>query len=372
MKVAVVGIGGTGSAAARFLAAAGHQVTGYEQFGLGHTQGSSHGESRIIRYTYPDLLYTQMMGDAYPLWAALEEEAGEELFVPCGGLYAGPEDNPSVRATEDALLGAGLPYEKLGPGAVRDRFPAFHLHGSEIALYQADSGFLRAGRCVLANARLARKQGALIRDETAVEEIESRGHHVVVRTRAGDEEAFDRVVVTAGAWLGRLFAHLGLPLRVTRQQVVYLRISHNADYFEPGRLPVWIDAGENFYGFPSDGQIPGAKLAAHDLGPRQDPDAERPPVSPQYIEQVLAFSHRRLPDLAGPPTYAHTCLYTNTPDEHFIIDRVPGMPGVWLVSGCSGHGFKFTALLGKIAADLATDGAYSRDLSRFSLARFRA
>jgi sarcosine oxidase len=166
MKIAVVGIGGTGSAAARHLARAGHQVVGFEQFAIGHDRGSSHGHSRIIRYTYPDLLYTQMMGDAYPLWAELEEEAGEELFVRCGGLYLGPRAHPEIGATEQSLRQAGLEYSVLSAEALRERFPAFRLQSGEVALWQRDSGFLRADRCVLANARLARAYGAVLREQT--------------------------------------------------------------------------------------------------------------------------------------------------------------------------------------------------------------
>jgi len=370
MKIAVIGIGGTGSAAARHLAQAGHEVVGYEQFTLGHERGSSHGESRIIRYTYPDLLYTQMMGDAYPLWAALEEEAGEELFVRCGILYFGAADDPHVRETAEALVGAGLPYERLNAEAAQERFPAFRFQPEEVAVYQSEGGFLRATRCVLANARLARKHGATLREETPVQAIRAHGGQVVVRTEAGDEEVFDRAIVTAGAWMGRLLAYLRMPLVVSRQQIIYLKIARNAETFRPGRFPVWYDSTRNYYGFPSDGRIEGVKFASHDRGETVDPNAVRRAVDEDYVRQCIAYAALRLPDLRGEATHAQVCLYTNTPDEHFLIDRVPAMPNVWLVSGCSGHGFKFTVLLGKIAADLATGSTYPRDLSRFALARF--
>src|SRR5690349_8039888 len=182
MKIAIVGIGGTGSATARHLAKAGHEVVGYEQFTLGHDRGSSHGESRIIRYTYPDLLFTQLMSDAYPLWADLEAEAGEELFVRCGGVFFGVPDDPNIAATENALAGTGVPYERLDAAESNRRFPAIRLQPQEIALYQRDSGLLRATRCVLANARLARRHGATLREETPVQEIISRNGQVTVQT----------------------------------------------------------------------------------------------------------------------------------------------------------------------------------------------
>lgn len=369
MRVAVVGVGGTGSAALRFLAQAGHEAVGFEQFRVGHDRGSSHGESRIIRYTYPDLLYTQMMADAYPLWADLEAAAGEELFVRCGGILFGPKGLPRLELTEDALRQTGLPYEKLTPTEVRDRFPAISLEAGETAIFQRESGFLRASRCVRANARVAVEHGATLRDETTVLRVEQRATETIVVTEDGGE-AFDRVLLTAGPWMSQLAAELSLPLKVTRQQVVYLHIATNPERFSPERFPVWIDADARYYGFPSDGLISGVKLAAHQPGAVVNPDHAQRAVDETYIREAVRLGIRRFPDLAPAITSAHTCLYTSTPDEHFILDRVPGSPHVWLVSGCSGHGFKFTVLLGKLAADLATGGSYPRDLSRFSISRF--
>ncbi|MCC2667852.1 MAG: Glycine/D-amino acid oxidase (deaminating) [Armatimonadetes bacterium] len=370
MRVAVVGVGGTGSAALRFLAQAGHEAVGFEQFRAGHDRGSSHGESRIIRYTYPDLLYTQMMADAYPLWGELEEAAGEELFVRCGGLMFGPEGHPRLGATETVLAACRLPFERLTPERVSERFPAVRLEPGETAIFQRETGFLRASRCVLANVRLALEQGATLREETPVLGITSRKDEVLVETAAGTE-AFDRLILTAGPWMGRLASSLSLPLCVTRQQVVYLHIARRPETFAPGIFPVWIDAGVRYYGFPSDGVISGVKLAAHQPGIEVDPDQVNRAVDETYIREAVRLATRRFPDLAPAITAANTCLYTSTPDEHFILDRLHGLPNVWLASGCSGHGFKFTVLLGKIAADLATGGAYGRDLSRFSATRFQ-
>jgi glycine/D-amino acid oxidase-like deaminating enzyme len=253
---------------------------------------------------------------------------------------------------------------------MRERFPALCLNGDEVALFQRESGFLRATRCVLANARLARGQGATIHEEAPVRNILSHGEQVIVQTEPDGEYLFDRVIVTAGAWMGKLLARLKLPLAVTRQQIVYLKPAKGADPFLPDRFPVWIDATNNYYGFPADGRIGGVKLASHTRGEVADPDALRRRPDPDYGREAAVYASRRLPDLSQEIAHAQVCLYTNTPDEHFIVDRVPDSPNVWLVSGCSGHGFKFTVLLGKIAADLATGQSYERDLSRFSLQRF--
>lgn len=371
MRLAVVGLGGTGSAAARFLARAGHEVTAFEQFQLGHTRGSSHGESRIIRYTYPDEFHTRLMAEAYPLWEELQVEAGEELFVRCGGLLMGPPGHPRLTETRAALEAAGLGYEILSPAETAERFPAVRLEPAEVALFQEASGFLRSTSCVLANARLAREAGAQLRANTPVTGIRQEGEKVLVSTANG-EERFDRAVVTAGPWIGQLLRNLGVPLTVEQRQVVYMGIERNVENFEPERLPIWIDAEALTYGFPSDGRVPGVKMASHVLGAPLDPDREDRPLDLENLEFVKAYAARRFPDLNQDVEMALACLYTMTPDENFIVDTVPGMPNVTLVSGCSGHGFKFTVLLGKIAATMATGGTYPHDLSPWALGRFTA
>lgn len=370
MKIAVVGVGGTGSAACRHLAKAGHVVVGYEQFRVGHRLGSSHGESRIIRYTYPDLLFTEMMGDAYPLWEGLEREAQEELFVRCGGVLIGPERHSDLRETRASIAAAGLPFQEMSASETQNRFPAFRLEPDEIALYQKDSGFLRATRCVRAQARIAEEYGAEIREETVVAEIVSVRGKPVVRSASGDEEMFDAVIVTAGAWMGKLLQRLELPLSVERRQVVYLQIARSAENFLPERFPIWIDARTLYYGFPSDGVIDGIKLASHVAGGVVDPDTDGRVPEETIIAEAVEIASRRFPDVSDQTAFTQVCLYTNTASEDFIMDFVPDLPNVYLVSGCSGHGFKFTVLLGKIAADSVTGKAYPRDLSRFALSRF--
>lgn len=369
MRVAVIGVGGTGSAALRFLAQSGHQAVGFEQFEIGHTHGSSHGESRIIRYTYPDTLYTQLMADAYPLWDRLEAAAREELFVRCGGVYFGARGGIKVLATEQALIENNLPYEKWDAAQAHDRVPGLRLQTYEVALFQKESGFLRSSACVRANVNLALQHGATLHENTPVHDVESHGNEVVVQTPNG-EEIFDRAIVTAGAWMGLVLNRLDLPLDVTRQQVVYLRAARHPQYFEPQNFPVWIDADAGYYGFPSDGRIEGVKFAAHNLGELVDPNQVRKQVDGAYLTDAINYASGRMPDLSDEVTHSVVCLYTNTANEDFILDRVPESPNVWMVSGCSGHGFKFTVLLGHIAATLATDGNYPRDISRFGLDRF--
>ena len=372
MNIAVVGVGGTGSAACLSLAKAGHTVVGYEQFAFGHAWGSSHGASRIIRYTYPDPLYTQLMEDAYPLWNALEAEAEERLLVRCGGLLFGRTGSDFLQKTRASLERVGLPYEELSPRAVSERFPALHLSEGETALFQRESGFLRSSRCVLANLRLARRYGADLREHTTVTAITDERGHPTVHTAEGTSETYQGVLVTSGAWLGKLFASLTLPLSVERRQVVYLDIAHHPEWFAPERFPVWIDADSLYYGFPSDGEIAGVKLASHVNGEQVDPDEDRRIPAQIAIDDAIRVASHRFPALSDRATWTQVCLYTNTPNEDFLIDYVPGLPNVAMVSACSGHGFKFTPLLGEIGAGMVTGKSYPRDLSRFTLKAFRS
>ncbi|MCX6367024.1 MAG: N-methyl-L-tryptophan oxidase [Armatimonadetes bacterium] len=332
MKVAVVGIGAVGSAACRFLAEAGHTVVGFERFEIGHGFGSSHGESRIIRYAYPEAHYTKLMGQAYPLWEALEQAAGEELFVRCGGLFFGPKDHPELASMQQALEINGVVHQLLSAEEVTERYPALVLHPNEAALWQSDAGFLRAGAVVRAQARLAQKAGAELRENTVVESLDAL-------------ESFDHVIVCAGAWANTLFPEQPLPLTVTRQQVTYLAGEL------PG-YPVWIDAESYWYGFPSDGRIAGVKLARHI--PQVPFDQERldRPTQKSDDDAALAYAATRFPSLGQDVTHHASCLYTNTPDESFVFDHP--RPKVTRVSACSGHGFKFSILMGRLAADAAT------------------
>jgi sarcosine oxidase len=342
----VVGLGAVGSAACRFLAEAGIEVVGFERFEIGHDFGSSHGESRIIRYAYDDVDYTRLMGLAYPLWDELEEKSGEALLVRCGGLYFGPKGHPELEAVEMALKVNGVAHERLGAAALNERYPQIQLESHEDALWQADAGFLRAGSVVKASARLAREAGAELRENYPVEDL---------RELAG----FDRVIVSAGAWAGRILPEA--PLTVTRQQVTYL--SGNLENY-----PVWIDAATHWYGFPSDGRVPGVKLARHEPGEPFDPSREDRPTSEAEDKAAIAYAARRFPTLGPDVTFSASCLYTNTPDGDFLYAQPDEK--TLLVSACSGHGFKFSVLMGKLAADWARIGDVPQELERFTAKRF--
>lgn len=367
MRIAVIGIGGVGSAACRHLAKAGHQVVGFERFAIGHGRGSSHGESRIIRYAYPDLLYTRMMQGAYELWRELQIEASEDLLVTCGGVLVGRPENPLLIETARALRESATAFETLTPAQSRKRFEAIALQPNEISLFQPDAGYLRASRCVDANVRLARAHGAQIYENSEVIEIIERNGLPAVRLAGKDPLPFDGVIVTVGAWSRKILPQLDLPLTIGRRQVIYLQIQAHPELFAVGKFPVWIDAETLYYGFPIDGQIPGIKLASHTLGPDIDPDSGSRAISDEITSDALAQARRRLHFVGDTVEYAQTCLYTSTANEDFIIDFVPNVSNVCVVSACSGHGFKFTVLMGKICAMLVTGADAGYDLSRFML-----
>lgn len=370
MKIAVIGIGGTGSAALRFLAQDGHDVVGFEQFRIGHDRGSSHGESRIIRYLYPDPLFTSLIRDAYPLWLDLESRAGKELLVTTGGIFIGDAGAPEIDDTRASLESAGCDYEVLDAAQAGRRFSDFSFGDGEVALYQGGTGFLRASTCVAANVDLAIAAGAVLREGAQVLSVDRDGEGVRVCT-VDEDHLFDRAIVTAGPWMSEMLRNAGLPLRVTRQFVAYVG-GRQANAAAGGRFPAWIDFGspEIFYGIPHDGRIDGVKLAMHRFGPEVDPNASPDEIPAPLVARIEEYGRSRFRFDDARVTHSVACLYTVTPDEDFVVDRVPGVPSAWFVSGCSGHGFKFTVLLGKIAAGLATGADVPYDLSRFSMSRF--
>jgi sarcosine oxidase len=365
MRVAVIGSGGVGSAAARFLAAAGHTVTVLEQFEVDHDRGSSYGQSRVIRRVYPDVFYTSLMEHAYRLWRDLEAEAEETLLLETGGLFLGPADHPEMRAAEESLRQAEVPFELWDAQRTTEQVPAIRLEPEEVAISQAESGLLRASRCVRANVRLARARGAEVRERLNVLGFDGAPGGVRVALEGGDSLTVDRLVVTAGPWTPTLLADLHLPLQVTRQPYVHFAPSGDGAAFQLGRFPIWIDMSTYFYGFPVHDEVPGAKIALHQPGEATDPASVRREVDAADRALLWEYARRRFYGLTDAVTYEKVCLYTMTPNENFILDRHPADSRIVIVGGLSGHGFKFTVLLGQIAATLATDGEAPYDLSRF-------
>ena len=374
MDVVIVGVGGVGAMAAWRLAAAGHRVTALEQFGIDHDRGSSYGDSRIVRRVYPDSLYTGLMAHAYRLWDRLMTESGDpSLFVRSGGIFFGPAESDDLRIAERALRDSGVPFEILTAPECARRFPAFRLDAAEAALYEPSMGYARASRAVRAAVDLARRAGATVRESAKVIAIEEAGNGVRVRLESAETVSADRAVLSPGPWAAPLLQSLGvsLPLRVTRQPYIHLAPERDEESFQPGIFPVWIDAGANAYGFPRLGDVPGVKIGIHDFGPDSSPETVDRAVTERDRELAREYASRRFPALSGRSVYEKVCLYTVTPDNDFIVDTVPGFRQALMLSACSGHGFKFTPLMGQIAADIIGERETEADLSRFRASRFR-
>lgn len=367
--VIVVGGGVMGCAAAYHLAQDRRRVLLLEQFALGHTNGSSHGHSRIIRLAYDGEDYVRLAQAAFPLWRALEAESGAALLLMTGGVDLGRPGVASFEATRATLAAAGVPFEDLDRAALAARFPQFQLPEGTAGTYQADYGILDADRCVATLAAEARRHGAVLREREPARQLRTVGDAVEVRTDQGVYGA-DRLIVSAGSWARPLLRQLDLdlPLRVTREMVAFFAPCDPAP-FQPGRFPVFIhhsDGGWAGYGFPIFG-LPGVKVAFHGGGPEVALDDEDRSVDPGRLAELRRYATGLLPGLSGEVIYAVSCRYTLTPDEHFIIDRHPAYPQVVVASPCSGHGFKFGVLVGRILADLAGPGTTPHPIGRFEL-----
>lgn len=375
----VVGLGGIGSAAAYWLAALtqatpgpARSVVGLEQFGLGHDRGASDDHSRIIRYSYHTPGYVRLAAEAYATWDAVAAEAGEELVVRTGGIDLFPAGGAiPVEDYVESLGANGVAFELLDAGETMRRFPQFRLADDVVALAQPDTGIVPAARGTSVHQRLAAARGVSLHEGVAVERIGSDGNGRLTVVTADRVYRTESVIVAADAWTSELLAPLDvrLPLEVTREQVVYYQSAALAD-FAIGRFPVWIWMDDPcFYGMPVYGDV-GAVKAAEDVGGRSttartrtfDPDE-------QALGRMTAFLGRMLPSMLGKaPPRVKTCLYTMTPDRDFILDTVPGHPGLQVALG-SAHGFKFASWFGRTLAERAVLGRTRSDIHPFRLDR---
>jgi len=369
----VLGLGGMGSAALYHLAARGMRVLGLERYDIPNDMGSYHGVNRIIRLAYWEHpAYVPLLHRAYELWRRLELEAGEQVLVITGGLDFGPEDSPTFAGALRSAREYHIQHEVLDGDAVNRRFPGYRLPSDMRALYQPDAGFVMSERAVVAYVDRAMAHGADVRARSAVIGWEPEGAGVRVHT---ERESFtaDRLVVAAGAWAGRVLPELR-DLAVPERQVLIWTRPLRPEYFRADRFPVFNMEGPEgrFYGFPEYG-IPGFKLGKyHHRGEVTDPDAVDRDIHPEDEEVLREAIRRYFPDADGATLSMKTCMFTNTPDEHFILDRHPRYPQVSIAAGFSGHGFKFCSVVGEIMADLAMDRTPPFDLSLFRIDRFGA
>jgi sarcosine oxidase len=369
--IIILGVGGMGGAAAFELARRGRRVLGLEQYGLGHDRGSSHGQSRVIRKAYfehPD--YVPLLSRAYQRWYELEQLRGLHLFTECGCLSIGRPGGEMIPGVRRAAAEHRLSIEELSHDELRRRYPQFHFAEDYVGILERDAGFLYVEQCVHAHIDAARGAGADLRADEAVVGWEATGNGVTVRT-SKNTYAADRLVITAGAWASRALAELGLPLQVLRKVLFWLGTANDRD-FARDRFPVYLaEVPEGFfYGFPAI-DADGHKLARHDGGePVADPATVNRTVTAEDEKDCGAFVQKHIPQVNGPARRAKVCLYSMTPDQHFIIDVHPAHDNVVLAAGFSGHGFKFASAVGEILADLAEKGRTELPIGLFRLGRF--
>jgi sarcosine oxidase len=366
--VIVVGVGGMGSAVCYHLARRGVRVLGIERFGIPNTLGSSHGFSRMIRMAYFEHAdYVPLLRRAFGLWEELERASGGKLFYKVGGIYMGRPSDPAIAGALASARMHGLPHELLSREDLASRYPQFCLPDDFVGMWEENAGLLVPEKCVEAFARLAREAGAeILENEEALEWGEGW-----VRTSGGEYRAKE-IVFTAGPWTSKLVRELGVKLVVTRQVMGWVW-PKKPELFELGRLPVWAIGhadGSLHYGFPMlpDGQ--GFKVAWHHTGEVTDPDTVRRETSAADEEEFRSVLREMIPEADGKLAAMRTCLYTNSPDHHFVLDRVPGMRGVTVACGFSGHGFKFASVIGEILADWVTKGRTDLPVGFLGMGRF--
>ena len=370
----VVGLGGMGSAAAAHLAQRGQRVIGFEQFGAAHDRGSSHGKTRIIRQAYfEDSAYVPLLLRAYELWHDLEQQTGQTLYVPTGGLFVGLPHSPLVVGSQRSAREHNLAHEVLDATAIHQRFPATRPRAQEVGVFELPAGMLFPERCVQAYLDRAAHLGAVLRFGTKIAEWGTTPSGAAfVTTVEGQRHEAGTLVLCIGAWWENARLSTSLPIRIERN------VMH---WFEPAaaarqqlsKLPVFIvdrEANAALYGFP---YIPGQGLKAgfHHTGNFTHADSLEREVAAQEIQDVSAAVLEWLP-AAGRHVAAVVCMYELSPDEHFIVGAHPDSPQIIVAGGFSGHGFKFCSVIGEIVADLATSRSTHHSIGLFSPQRFAA
>jgi len=374
--VIVLGLGGMGSAAACHLARRGRRVLGLERYTAPHDRGASHGRTRVIRQSYyEDPAYVPLLLRAYELWRELSRETGVDLLHEVGGLMMGQPSSAVVTGSLRSARLHGLPHEELTAADIRRRFPAFHPPAGTVALYERAAGFVRTEAAVQAHLDRAAALGAELHFEEPALAWEETADGVRVRTARGTYEA-ERLVICPGPWAPRVLANLGVPLEVERQVLYWFQPEGGIEPFRFGHFPIFIwetPDGASPYGFPAiDGPNGGVKVAfyrAPEVEPC-DPDSVDRVLRPREIALMRQAIEPLLPALRGPLLQGVTCLYTNTPDKHFVIAPHPASPRVTVACGFSGHGFKFCSVVGEILAQLVVDGRSRLDIGLFSPSRF--
>lgn len=371
--VIVIGCGGVGAAALYHLARRGKRVLGLDRFLPGHALGSSHGDTRVIRLSYmehPD--YVPLLRRSYTLWEELQARVGRKLYHEVGLLQVGPPDGHVVPGVLASARLHGLDVEELAPAAARTRFPGLAVPDGMRAVFERRAGYLDVEDCVRAHADLAVQAGATLEIGPAVRSWRAVGAGVEVVTDRSTYHA-GAVVISAGSWASQLLGDLGVPFQVKRKPLFWFPTTTPALQETLG-CPCYLyeDQAGVFYGFPVRPGETAIKVAEHSGGRFiEDPLNVDRSLDTAEAARVAAFNARTLAGVSPEVARHAVCLYTMSPDEHFVVDRHPEHPGVVFAAGLSGHGFKFTSVLGEVLAQLASDEAPTSPIGFLALARLR-
>jgi len=373
--VIVVGLGAMGSATAYQLSKRGAKVLGLEAFTPAHDKGSSHGESRIIRQAYfEDPAYVPLVLKAYELWDQLQEESNEDLLNITGGVAIGPTTGALVTGCLRSAKQYGLGHDLFDAKEMRHRFPQFALAEDEVAFYEEKVGYLKPEECIRQHLRGASKRGADLRfEEPVLSWTASQGGDGVSVTTEKQTYHARSLVISVGPWFAELVPDVSMPVVVSRRVLFWLKPLYESSNFDRGVFPIFLWEPEGcplFYGLPRISEDGSPKVGIHSGNETCTPSTIDRRIHPRDEFAIRSAIRSRISALNGEVSHAVTCMYTMTPDEHFIIDTHPDYPQVSLAAGFSGHGFKFSSVVGEIMCDLAMTRETSTDIRIFSGSRF--
>jgi monomeric sarcosine oxidase len=367
----VLGAGGAvGSAALWHLAQRGVRVLGLDRFVPPHDQGSSHGQTRVIRQAYFEHAdYTPLLQESYRLWEQLASRVGNQLYHEVGVLQVGPADGKVVPGVLQAAKEHELKVDRITPAAIRQRWPGFRVPDDLVGVFEQQAGYLMVEECVKAQVEVAKMEGAELRCPVEVQGWNA-DEPIQVHTSVG-EFLTSRLIVAAGAWAGPMLGDLGVPMKVRRKSLFWYEVEDKL-YGAGNSFPTFFfELPEGmFYGFPQLDDR-GVKLAEHTGGKLvADPLQLDRSLHRDEQDRIETFLQQHLPRVSSRNTDHVVCMYTMSPDEHFIVDHHPSCPGVVFAAGLSGHGFKFAAVLGKVLADMSLQGGTDLTIDFLSLKRF--